>query len=171
MPEFTLDCGNIEGRLSFDTLPAIVRGYIEAALFTGIARCSDSDEIEEIPGLAVEDLTPKSLDWMASDALRFWVENRQDLAAAIAAMPEYNLAQAGRDLWFTRNGHGVGFWDRGLGDIGERLSASAMNLGECELFAEAVAGGGWRVHLAYPETIPLTEAERTTLAAMFRESP
>ena len=25
---------------------------------------------------------------------------------------EYNPAQLGHDLWLTRNGHGVGFWDR-----------------------------------------------------------
>ena len=23
-----------------------------------------------------------------------------------------NITQAGHDFWFTRNGHGVGFWDR-----------------------------------------------------------
>lgn len=34
----------------------------------------------------------------------------------------YTEIQAGRDFWFTRNGHGVGFWDRGLGEIGDLLS-------------------------------------------------
>lgn len=33
------------------------------------------------------------------------------------------LAQLGHDLWLTRNGHGAGFWDRGLGELGERLTA------------------------------------------------
>ena len=27
-----------------------------------------------------------------------------------------NLEQAGHDFWFSRNGHGVGFWERG-GDV------------------------------------------------------
>ena len=31
--------------------------------------------------------------------------------------PHYGIEQAGRDFWFSRNGQGVGFWDRGLGDV------------------------------------------------------
>lgn len=27
-------------------------------------------------------------------------------------LSQYDPAQIGHDLWFTRNGHGVGFWDR-----------------------------------------------------------
>lgn len=30
--------------------------------------------------------------------------------------------QCGHDFWLTRNGHGAGFWDRGLGEVGDRLS-------------------------------------------------
>ena len=26
--------------------------------------------------------------------------------------PQFDAAQLGHDLWLTRNGHGVGFWDR-----------------------------------------------------------
>lgn len=36
----------------------------------------------------------------------------------------------GHDLWLTRNGHGVGFWDRGAGVVGERLSEMAGLYGE-----------------------------------------
>ena len=36
----------------------------------------------------------------------------------------------GHDLWLTRNGHGAGYWDRGLGALGERLSSAARSLGE-----------------------------------------
>ena len=36
----------------------------------------------------------------------------------------------GHDLWLTRNGHGAGYWDRGLGELGERLSDAARSLGE-----------------------------------------
>ena len=30
--------------------------------------------------------------------------------------------QIGHDFWFTLQGHGAGFWDRGMGDLGERLT-------------------------------------------------
>jgi hypothetical protein len=35
-------------------------------------------------------------------------------------------AQAiGHDLWLTSQGHGAGFWDRGLGALGDKLTAAA----------------------------------------------
>ena len=34
----------------------------------------------------------------------------------------YTIEQAGHDFYFTSAGHGVGYWDRGLGDIGRALS-------------------------------------------------
>lgn len=38
----------------------------------------------------------------------------------------------GHDLWLTRNGHGAGFWDRGLGALGDRLSDAARSMGEAD---------------------------------------
>lgn len=38
--------------------------------------------------------------------------------------------QAGRDLAYTRNRHGVGFWDRDLGKLGEILTSMAQAMGE-----------------------------------------
>lgn len=42
--------------------------------------------------------------------------------------PAYDETQAGRDYWFTRNGHGVGFWDREqlrVDDIGAQLTKAS----------------------------------------------
>lgn len=36
---------------------------------------------------------------------------------------------AGHDLWLTRSGHGTGFWDRGLGELGDRLTEAAKSYG------------------------------------------
>lgn len=38
--------------------------------------------------------------------------------------------QAGHDFWLTRNRHGAGYWDRGLGNLGKRLTESAHGYGE-----------------------------------------
>lgn len=38
--------------------------------------------------------------------------------------------QIGHDFWLTRNRHGAGFWDRGLGALGERLTHIAHSMGE-----------------------------------------
>lgn len=42
--------------------------------------------------------------------------------------------QFGHDFWLTRNGHGVGFWDRGLGDLGDKLTDVAKSYGNCDLY-------------------------------------
>lgn len=39
-------------------------------------------------------------------------------------------SQAGHDLILTANGHGAGFWDRGLGEAGDRLTQAAKTEGE-----------------------------------------
>jgi hypothetical protein len=48
----------------------------------------------------------------------------------------------GHDLWLTRNGHGAGFWDRGYGEIGDKLSDIARKMGEVNLY-----GQGGKVHI------------------------
>lgn len=40
----------------------------------------------------------------------------------------------GHDMTLTRNGHGAGFWDRGLGDIGDVLTEWAEHLGTLHVF-------------------------------------
>lgn len=42
--------------------------------------------------------------------------------------------QFGHDLALTRNGHGAGFWDRGLGDAGDVLTDWAKSLGTLNVF-------------------------------------
>jgi hypothetical protein len=54
---------------------------------------------------------------------------------------DYDAKAAGRDFWYTRNGHGVGFWDRDLGDIGDKLSDIARKFGEVNAsFGDVVSG-------------------------------
>ena len=45
----------------------------------------------------------------------FIADNWQDVSGLDAA-------QTGHDFILTANHHGVGFWDRGLGEIGDRLT-------------------------------------------------
>jgi len=43
--------------------------------------------------------------------------------------------QCGHDLWLTRNGHGVGFWDRGYDlAIGDALTRAAHLAGARDLY-------------------------------------
>lgn len=56
-------------------------------------------------------------------------------AALIAELPDwYTAEQLGHDFLLTRNGHGAGFWDRGLGELGQQLTAAAQSYGTIHAF-------------------------------------
>ena len=42
--------------------------------------------------------------------------------------------QFGNDFWLTRNRHGAGFWDRGLGELGKRLTEWAHTYGSSDAY-------------------------------------
>jgi hypothetical protein len=46
---------------------------------------------------------------------------------------EWSDEQLGHDFWLSRNGHGAGFWDRGLAQ-GAALHAAAKTFGSCDLY-------------------------------------
>ena len=47
------------------------------------------------------------------------------IRSAMSDNPEYNdWTQVGYDWWLTTQGHGAGFWDRGLGTAGDALTDS-----------------------------------------------
>ena len=49
-------------------------------------------------------------------------EGKQDLLNQAYEHDGYDSDRAGIDFWLTRNGHGAGFWDRGLGEVGDQLT-------------------------------------------------
>lgn len=92
------------------------RHYIEAIYFT------DTGDEEQPPSDA--ELTPYC-------RARCWIDCRNFLRAYGNLIEESgaDLAQAAHDLWFTRNGHGVGFWDRPE-IYGEALAAELTRVAE-----------------------------------------
>lgn len=103
------------------SLSPMVRAYLECAEWCGIDE-EDRESYEEADTVA----------W-TNAAL---VQARQDCEAFLEliqgvvweeAMSEERL---GHDFWLTRNRHGVGFWDRGLGKLGETLTKWAHMFGE-----------------------------------------
>ena len=70
---------------------------------------------------------------MKADLDKFCEEMTPELEEA------YNEAggtpeQFAHDFWLTRNGHGAGFWDRGLGEIGDKLAKMTKVHGSCILY-------------------------------------
>lgn len=42
--------------------------------------------------------------------------------------------QVAHDFWLTCNGHGTGFWDRGLGEVGDKLTEHCKIIGSIDPF-------------------------------------
>jgi hypothetical protein len=111
----------------------MARAYVTAALFT-----ADEDIVSPMSGefdpTPYIRRVPQAYFNLAECVCRaFYEQNAADLAS-------YPAENAGHDLWYTRNGHGVGFWeaDHCSKEEGERLTAAAHKLGEAY-----VEGGRW----------------------------
>ncbi len=106
-------------------LDAFTRAYVEAALWSSI----DDNDVPLDRDHDASNITPAALARAAADCARFQLENRDALDAA-----EITDASAGHDLWLTRCGHGAGYWDRDLGEVGEVLTRAAHAFGERWLY-------------------------------------
>lgn len=126
---------------AFEALDAFTKAYIEAAIWTSEEQLAEESESLEMSSTAFvtvngkptgetvfvagnigfELLAPETLQSMINDCKKFQEENALDLDHAYI-LQSYDASQAGHDFWLTRNGHGVGFWDRGLDDTGKQLT-------------------------------------------------
>lgn len=106
MPEFILDMGSPDGARSFGALDAFTQGYLEAAFFTSTGNLED----EGLESASVAELAQEALASAVADCAVFQATAADLLNAAYER--DYDAEQAGRDFWFTRNGHGVGYCDR-----------------------------------------------------------
>lgn len=129
-------CQKCLGNLPRRQLDDFTIGYLEAALWT-----EDPDprsgEFTQRDGWGIENIDPASLATAVEDCARFQRENRADLDAAPADDHRHGV-----DFWLTRNGHGAGFWDRGYGSVGERLTEAAHAYGEKYLRGPDVEDNG-----------------------------
>lgn len=132
MPEFVMEGRDHAARAE----SAFVLGFIEAMFFTECSTASIAEWYNENTQACIDEgsldgclpsdagyseIHPDSLAAIRRDCEAWQAANAALLEQAYAT-GNYDESQAGRDYWFTRNGHGAGFWDRGLGDIGDKLS-------------------------------------------------
>ena len=103
--------------------------YIECALWSSTDNADDSGGSPLDENYGPEDLDLSTLDGMIKDCADFQESEAADLAAY-----RQDAGQAGHDFWLTRNRHGAGFWDRGLGDVGNRLTDAAHAYGSVDLY-------------------------------------
>lgn len=98
---------------------------------------SSHDESDESGGepmdanYSIDDISPESLAQMQSDCDDF-TSNPE--IAELLAQSGLSDEQIGHDFWLTRNGHGTGFWDRGIGEIAVKLTDLTRPYGTVYLY-------------------------------------
>lgn len=119
-------------------LDDFTRGYIECALWSETDNSTESGGYPLDKNYGIDDLAPETLEQMIKDCEEFQRENCATLSMW------YTFGQheenAGHDFWFTRNGHGTGFWDRFYNcpqaKVGEKLSNDSEAYGDCSLYVD-----------------------------------
>lgn len=96
--------------------------YVKCALWT-----STDDDEEPLAAYSIDDIDQATLNEMRDECLDFIKANAKLLNGL-------DPSQCGHDFWLTRNGHGAGFWDRGLGDLGNKLSDACKPYGTYDLY-------------------------------------
>lgn len=118
-----------------------LRGYVNAALFTGTDESDPSGGEPLDKNYSVSDIAASSLKSMRKDVVNFLRKNKAAVAAYIEHNQEYNRERGdgsiydylGHDFWLTRTRSGSGFWDRDYGGrdvIGEKLTEAAHKFSE-----------------------------------------
>jgi len=111
---FPLAAWSAPTEITDDDIADMLTGYVECALWSSL---DDADEPLD-SNYSDADLAPETLKAMREDCAKFARENAAD---ALAYVQQRSWSHFGHDYWLTRNGHGCGFWDRGMGELGDRL--------------------------------------------------
>jgi hypothetical protein len=121
--------------LSPATVGAIVDGYVAAAAWLAIFETED---------VAAAGIGPVDID----DTERALMARDVDAFLSVLADLEYGWALedaidalgaegVGHDFYLTRNHHGAGYWDRGLGQTGDVLTGVAVTFGDASVMVDA----------------------------------
>jgi hypothetical protein len=114
-----------------------LRGYLDCAAFCNVVTDAAPDQV------ATGELPADFRAEAERDCAAFLDAHADDLTTYFEEVGDWHggpdshgrttytaMECAGHDFAYTRNRHGTGFWDRGLGDLGTRLSDAAHAMGE-----------------------------------------
>lgn len=117
-----------------DAPDAFTRAYMECSLWSSTDESGiNLDDMHDL-----QDIAPDTYAQMIVDCVKFQGENMRMLQAAYKRGnringEEYTASNAGHDFWLTRNNHGAGFWDRGIGESGNTLTKACEAFGNVDL--------------------------------------
>jgi len=113
--------------LSGADIDAIVDGYLDCQLWAGLDMDREDTNLDENYGRS--DISEEYVDKVREELLTIVTAHPLAVRMYLARMsPDY----FGHDFYLTRERHGAGFWDRGLGELGDYLTDIAHAYGEAE---------------------------------------
>lgn len=110
------------------------RSYLETQLWTGTV-LADNENDDQYPIGEVWDYDDIPADYIAhvrEDIAAFYESYTSLVDEYVSRMdfPYNGETMFGHDYYLTREHHAVGFWDRGLGEVGYKLTDAAHDVGE-----------------------------------------
>lgn len=117
-------------------------GYAAAMLWANAWVETETEIVSIADWDGTATISEDSLEQMRSechDFLSMWLDGPNTSVLALLyrvcddTSTAYSWSDAGHDFALTRNGHGAGYWDRGLGTIGDLLTEAAKTYGESSL--------------------------------------
>jgi hypothetical protein len=112
--------------------------YVECAIWSS----TDDDGRPFDRNYSASDIAPESIDTMRAEVIDFLNGHEDIIWTALSG--DMSEEQVGHDFWLTRNGHGAGFWDRGLDELGDQLTAAAKAYSTSDLYV----GDDGRLHVS-----------------------
>jgi hypothetical protein len=112
--------------LPMNELEAFIEGYVETLLWTGWVVDGEeitSDDLRD----SAELMSKEALASVLKDCEDFWTCNEE-------LLKDLDPWLCGSNFLLTRNRHGTGFWDRGLGKLGEELTEMSHPYGESNAY-------------------------------------
>lgn len=127
--------------LTYDNLSAIESGYYECLRFL-TWDCSDYCDLIDAPengdfeisdsiGETCDERVAQFLDITPHPLVRKYAEQ---MITQQHHHLNHTFEHCGHDLYLTSHHHGAGFWDRGLGDLGDELTKYAERVSEVHVF-------------------------------------
>ena len=137
-----------------DYVDQMVEAFIAALLWAGLSDVLEEGQEEggntmsfEDAGFDSEDIHPDALAEIYHDCEEFYETHRCILdyirTHGVGTAGRYGAEQCGHDFYLTREGHGTGFWDRGLDAIGQILSDASKPYGS----VDAYVGGDGKIYV------------------------
>lgn len=110
-----------------ENIKAFINAYMVCALWSSNDESTPEGGEPLDKNCNIKDIAKSAYAKMVKDCAAFLKANESDLTGLEAS-------QCGHDFWLSRNGHGAGFFDRDLGEKGDRLQEAARKFGECNLY-------------------------------------